>query len=82
MVTTRKEWATVSQRGKADHEEMQTWEGDHIDSKFAEVGVELPRETEAGCSTGYNGGDKVVQVPVGGVRQFKGSHTGIVESLK
>lgn len=73
--------ATASQRGKSDHEEMQTWEEDHIDSKFAEVGVELPRETEAGCNTGHNGGDKVVQVPVGGVRQF-GSHTDIVESLK
>jgi hypothetical protein len=74
--------ATASQRGKADHEEMQPREGDHIDGKFAEVGVELPRETEAGCNTGHNGGDKVVQVPVGGVRQFKGSHTDIVESLK
>jgi hypothetical protein len=47
-----------------------------------EAGVELSRETEAGCNTEHNGGDKVVQVPVGGVRQFKSSHTDIVESLK
>jgi len=73
--------ATASQRSKADHEEMETWEGDQIDGKFAEVRVELPRETEASCNTRHNSGNKVVQVPVGGVRQSQGSHTNIIESF-
>jgi len=38
---------TASQWHEANHEEVQTREGNHVYGKFAQVGVELTRETKA-----------------------------------
>ena len=44
--------ATAGGEGsEAGHEEVETWEGNHVDSQFAEIGVELTRESETGCDT-------------------------------
>ena len=56
--------ATAGQRGEADHEEVETGEGNHVDGQLAEIGVELTREAQAGGDTGHDGGDQVVQVAV------------------
>ena len=73
--------ATAGQRGKADHEEMETREGNHVDGQLAEVGVELTRETETGGNTGHDGRDQVVQVTVRGVGELEGTHANVVQSL-
>ena len=36
------------ERGKSRHKEVETREGDHVDSKLAEISIELARETETG----------------------------------
>ena len=69
------------ERSKAWHEEMKTWEGNHIDSQFTEISVELTWEPETGGDSGHCGGDKMVQVTVGWGGEFKGSEADIVESL-
>ena len=38
--------ATRRQRSEAWHEEMQAWEWNHVDGKFAQVGVQLHHVSE------------------------------------
>lgn len=73
--------AAAGQRSEADHEEVETREGNHVDSQLAEVGVELTRETEASGHTGHDGRDQVVQVTVRGVGELEGAHADVVQSL-
>ena len=47
LAVSRGEW------GKAGHEEVKTGEGDHVDGQFAEIGIELTGESEAGGDTGH-----------------------------
>jgi len=73
--------ATGGQRGEAGHEEVETGEWNHINSQFAEIGVQLTRETQTSSDTGHGCGDEVVQVTVCGRGEFQGSEADIVESL-
>ncbi|KFP26937.1 hypothetical protein N325_07768, partial [Colius striatus] len=54
--------ATARQRGETRHEEVQTGEGNHVDSQFPQVSVELPREAQAGGDTAHGGRYQMVQV--------------------
>ena len=74
----------TSTRGKGCeswHEEVETWEGYHVDSQFPEISVQLTRESEAGGDTGHGGGDKMVQVTVCGGGEFQGTEADVVESF-
>lgn len=71
----------AGQRSEANHEEVQTREGNHVNCQFAEVGVELARETEAGGNTGHDRGNEVVQVTVRGVGELEGTHADVIQSL-
>jgi hypothetical protein len=55
---------TAGEGSETDHEEVETGEGDHVDGKLAQVGVELTGETERDGDTGHDGRDEVVQVAV------------------
>merc|ERR1712057_51696 len=52
--------AAGGERGEAGEEEVETGEGDEVDTKLAEVGVELTREAEAVGDTGHAGGAEMV----------------------
>merc|ERR1719357_1785375 len=69
--------ATASERSKARHEEVKTWEGNHVDGKFAEISVELARESEAGGDTTHGGRDQMVQISVSGCGQLEGTEADI-----
>ena len=43
--------STGSQRCESRHEEVETREGDHVDSQLPEIGIELTREPETGGDT-------------------------------
>ena len=73
--------AAAGQGGKAGHEEVQTWEGHHVDSQFAEVGIELAGETQACCHTAHGGRDQVVEVAVSGCGEFEGTEADVVQGL-
>lgn len=74
--------ATAGQGSEADHEEVETGEGNHVDGELAEIGVELAGETEGGGHTGHDSGDQVVEVTVRGLRELEGTHADIVQSLR
>lgn len=69
---------TGSQRGEARHEKVETREGNHVDSKFAEICVELTGEPEASCDTRHCEGHQMVQVSVGGGGQFQCAEANVV----
>jgi len=73
---------TAGQGSEADHEEVQTREGNHVDSQLAKVGVELTGETEGGGDSGHDGGDQVVQVTVRGLGELESTHADVVQSLE
>ena len=60
---------------------MKPWEGNHVDGEFPEISVELTWEPEASGDTGHSGGDKMVEITIGGSGEFKSSEADIVESL-
>ena len=73
--------ATGGEGGEPNHEEVQTGEGNEVDGQLAEVGVQLTGETKAASHTGHGGGDKVVQVTVGGGGQLQGAEADVVQGL-
>lgn len=73
--------ATRGEGRKADHEEVETGEGNHVDGELAEVRVELTGETETGGDTGHDNRDEVVEVTVGGGGELEGTEADVVESL-
>lgn len=73
--------ATAGKRSKSNHEEVKTREWNHVDGQFAQVRVELTRETQAGGDTRHDGRDEVVKVAIGWVVKLESSHADIVQSL-
>ena len=72
---------TAGEGGKADHEEVKTWEWHHVNGQFTKVRVKLTRETQTGGDARHDRGDQVVQVAVRRVRQLQGTSADIVQSL-
>jgi len=66
---------------EARHEEVKSGEGNHVDGKLSEIGVELTRESKAGGDTGHGDGDEVVQVTVGGGGELEGSEADVVKGF-
>jgi hypothetical protein len=73
--------ATGGERSEAWHEEVETWEWDHIDSKFAEISIQLTWEPEAGGDTRHCEGNQMVEVTVRWIREFQSAETDIIESF-
>ena len=71
----------TGQRGKSRHEEVETWEGHHVDCQVVEVGTELAKGAEAGSDITHGGWKEVVQVPVGWRGQLEGAEADIVKGL-
>ena len=72
---------TAGQRSEADHEEVETRERNHVDGELTQIRVELAREAKASSNAGHNGGNKVVEVTVGGVAEFESAEADVVQSL-
>lgn len=69
------------ERSKADHEEVETREGNHVDGKFPQVGVELARETQTGGDTRHDSRDKVVEITIRRRAELESPHANVVQSL-
>jgi len=67
--------------GESDHEEMESREGDKVDSQFSEIRVQLTGESEATGDSGHGGGDEVVKVTIGGGGEFEGSEADIIKGF-
>merc|ERR1739848_129322 len=73
--------ATGGKGGEPSEEEVETGEGDEIDTELAEVRVELTREAKAASHTGHAGGAEMVEVTVGGSGELEGTEADIVQGL-
>merc|ERR1711966_276991 len=67
--------------GEPSEEEVETGEGDEIDTELAEVRVELTREAKAASHTGHAGGAEMVEVTVGGSGELEGTEADVVQGL-
>ena len=73
--------AAGSEWSEARHEEMKTWEGHHVDGQFAQIGIQLAREAEAGRDARHGERDQVIKVTVGWSRQLEGTEADVVQRL-
>jgi len=73
--------STAGEGGKADHEEVEAREGDQVDSKLAEISIELTREAEAASDTRHDGRDKMVEVSEGRGGELEGPEADVIEGL-
>mmetsp|Transcript_52658 Transcript_52658/g.60242 ORF Transcript_52658/g.60242 Transcript_52658/m.60242 type:complete len:429 (-) Transcript_52658:3488-4774(-) len=69
------------QGNETNHEEMETGEGDQVNSQFSQIGVQLTGESQTTGNTRHSGGDQMVQITIGGGGQFQGSETDIVQGF-
>jgi hypothetical protein len=72
---------TRSEGSETNHEEVETGEGDEVDSELTKIGVELTREAKAASDTGHGGRHKVVKITVSGGGELQGAEADIVEGL-
>merc|ERR1740138_978390 len=73
--------AAGGEGSETSHEEMETGEGDKVNTELAHVRVELTGETEAAGDTGESGGDQVVKITVGGGGELEGTEADIVKGF-
>jgi hypothetical protein len=66
---------------ETDHEEMESWEWDKVDSKFSEIRVELTWESDRASNTRHSDRDEMVEITVGWGGKLKSSETDIVEGF-
>jgi len=69
------------QWGVASHEEVETWEGNHVDGQLPQVGVELTGETQTSRNTRHDDGHEVVEVTVRRGGQLESTEADIIQSL-
>merc|ERR1719217_185201 len=71
--------ATGRERREPGHEEVQPREGDHVHRNLTEIAVQLPGETKATSDPGHRRAHQVVEVPVSGSGQLKGTEANVVQ---
>jgi hypothetical protein len=66
---------------ETSHEEVETGEGDQVDTNLSQVRVELTWETEAASDTWHGSRDQVVKITVGWGGELEGSEADVVKGL-
>ena len=70
-----------SEGSEAHHEEVETREGNHVNSELAEIAVQLAGEAQAAGGAADSSRDQVVKIAVGGGGELEGSEADIVQGL-
>jgi hypothetical protein len=73
--------ATGGKRSKTWHEEVESWEWNHVDSKFTEISVQLTWEPETSSDSRHCEGHQMVQVTIRWVRELQCSEADVIESF-
>merc|ERR1712100_682433 len=73
--------AAGGEGGEPGEEEVEAGEGDEVDTKLAEVRVELTGEAEAAGHAGHASGAEVVEVAIGGGGELEGTEADVVQGL-
>jgi hypothetical protein len=69
------------QRSETNHEEMESGEGDQVNSQFSQIGVQLTGESQTAGNTGHGSRDQMVQITISGGGELKSSEADIVEGF-
>jgi hypothetical protein len=69
------------QRSETNHEEVESWERNQVDSELSQVRVQLTRESQTAGNTGHGSRDQGVQVTISGGGELEGSEADIVEGF-
>jgi len=69
------------QWGVTSHEEVKTWEGDHVDGQLPQVGVELTGEAQTGRDARHDDRYEVVKVTICRGRQLESTEADVVQSF-
>jgi hypothetical protein len=77
-VLLRSSWG---QGGKSSHEEVESREGNQVDSQLSQVRVQLTWESKAACNSWDGSWDQVVQITISGSGELQGSETDIIKSF-
>ena len=73
--------STASKGSKARHEEVETREGDHVDSKLTEICIQLTGESKRCGHATHCHGHQMVQITIGRVCKLKSTEADVIESL-
>jgi len=73
--------ASGGQGSESSHEEVETGEGDKVDSEFSQVRVQLSWESKAACNSRDGSRDQVVKITISGGGELQGSETDIVQGF-
>jgi len=73
--------STGGKWSEASEEEVEAGEGDKVDTKLAEVRVELTRETEAAGNTRHACGAQVVEVTICGCCELESTEADVIQGL-
>jgi hypothetical protein len=66
---------------ETNHEEMESREGDEVDSKLSKIRVELTGESEAASDTGNGGRNQMVKITISRGSELQGSEADIIKSF-
>ena len=66
---------------ESDHEEVQSREGDQVDSELSQVRVKLTWESKAAGNSGHGSRDQMVKITISGGGELEGSEADIIESF-
>merc|ERR1719359_1150537 len=70
---------TGCERREANHEEVQPWEWNEIDSEFAQIPIELTRKAKACCHSTHSCTHEVVQVTICRRCQLQGPEANVIQ---
>ena len=71
--------ASRCKRRKSRHEEVKAREGNHVDSKLAEISIQLAREPETCGYARHGKRDKMVEVTIGRSSQLKCAEADVIK---
>jgi len=66
---------------ETNHEEMESWERNKVDSEFSKIRVKLTWESDRASNTRHSNRNEMVKITIGWSGKFKSSETDIIKSF-
>ena len=70
-----------SERRVRNQREMKSRERHHVHRQFAQISVQLTRESKTGSDTRHGSRNQMVEITISGSSQFQSSETNIIQSF-